>query len=212
VKAASGFDAVLARAREEHSRLVEAFLLRHGRDLEQLAGWIDESLAAGGKVLFFGNGGSAADAQHLAAEFVNRYDRDRPALAAIALATDGSILTSVGNDSDFGAIFARQVEALGRAGDVAIGITTSGSSPNVLEGLRAARRAGARCVGLLGRDGGAAARECDLALIVPGTTTARIQEVHILAGHVVCEWVEELVQARARKAPAAPSSSSAEGR
>jgi D-sedoheptulose 7-phosphate isomerase len=211
VTAADGIEALVARARAEHARLVDAFLDRHARDLEQLAGWIVASLAAGGKVLFFGNGGSAADAQHLAAEFVNRYDRDRPALAAVALATDGSILTSIGNDAEFATIFARQIEALGRPGDIAIGITTSGGSPNVIAGLRAARRIGAKTAALLGRDGGAAAAECDLALIVPGATTARIQEVHILAGHLVCECVEEKIQASAGKTPAAPTSSS-EGR
>jgi D-sedoheptulose 7-phosphate isomerase len=195
------FRKIVEEAREEHHLTVDAFLDRHAADLTTLARWCTNSLQSGGKILLFGNGGSAADAQHLAAEFVNRFDRDRPAFAAIALATDGSILTSIGNDASFEAIFARQVEALGRSGDVAIGITTSGASPNVLAGLRAARRLGLRCAGLLGRDGGAAAREVDLALVVPGRTTARIQEAHILAGHLLCRLVEEMIAAGASALP-----------
>lgn len=182
-----------AAQRDEHHRLVDEFLERHARDLARLATWCADALRAKGKILFFGNGGSAADAQHLAAEFVNRYDRDRAALGAIALATDGSILTSVGNDSDFRQVFARQIEALGRPGDVAIGITTSGRSANVLAGLRAARSIGLKTAALLGRDGGEARSLADLALVVPGERTARIQEVHILAGHLLCERVEELL-------------------
>jgi len=186
---------IVDEARLDHHRTVDAFLDRHASDLLILAGWCADALRAQGKILLFGNGGSAADAQHLAAEFVNRFDRDRPALAAIALATDGSVLTSIGNDASFEAVFARQIEALGRPGDIAIGITTSGGSPNVIAGLRAARRLGMRCAGLLGRDGGAAAREVELPLTVPCATTARIQEAHILAGHLVCRLVEEMLAA-----------------
>ena len=187
------FRQIVEAARSEHHRVVDAFLDRHAADLLTLARWCTDALRAGGKILLFGNGGSAADAQHLAAEFVNRFDRDRPALAAIALATDGSVLTSIGNDASFEAVFARQIEALGRPGDVAIGITTSGNSPNVLAGLRTARRLGLKTASLLGRDGGAAASAADLRLIVPGEATARIQEVHILAGHLLCRFVEELL-------------------
>jgi D-sedoheptulose 7-phosphate isomerase len=192
------FERIVEEARAEHHRLVDAFLDRHAADLGRLAEWCAEALLRGGKVLFFGNGGSAADAQHLAAEFVNRFDRERRGLAAIALATDGSVLTSIGNDSAFDAIFARQIEALGRPGDVAIGITTSGNSPNVLAALRTARVAGVRSGALLGRDGGKAAAEADLALVVPGQVTARIQEVHILAGHLLCRRVEDLIERAAR--------------
>ena len=188
------FAQVVVEARREHHRLVDAFLDRHQRDLACLADWCCAALRERGKLLFFGNGGSAADAQHLAAEFVNRFDRERPALGAIALATDGSILTSIGNDSEFTQLFSRQVEALGQAGDVAIALTTSGDSPNVLAGLRAARRIGLRTAAFLGRDGGAARNETDLALVVPGSETARIQEVHILAGHLLCRRVEDLLQ------------------
>ncbi len=187
------FSEIVATARREHHRLVDAFLDRHVEDIDRLARWCAECLRSGGKLLLFGNGGSAADAQHLAAEFVNRFDRDRPALAAIALATDGSVLTSVGNDEDFRAVFSRQIDALARAGDVVIGISTSGRSPNVVLALRAARRIGARTAALLGRNGGQAAGEADLALIVPGAETARIQEVHILAGHLLCRRIEDLL-------------------
>lgn len=191
----SDFRAVIEQAREDHHRLVDAFLERHAGDLEELAARCAASLAGGGKILLFGNGGSAADAQHIAAEFVNRFDRDRPALGAVALTTDSSALTSIGNDSDFRQIFARQVEALGRPGDIAVGITTSGNSPNVVEGLRSARAGGLRTVALSGRDGGEVAGEAELCLTVPGEVTARIQEVHILAGHLLCLLVEEITSA-----------------
>ena len=189
----SDFARFVQGARREHHRLLDAFLERHLADLEAWAEWTVACLRAGGKILLFGNGGSASDAQHLAAEFVNRFDRERPALAAVALTTDTSALTSIGNDSEFRFVFSRQVEALGRPGDVAVGITTSGGSPNVLEALRAASRGGLRTVALTGRDGGDAARAADLPLVVPGDDTARIQEVHIVAGHLMCRWVEDLL-------------------
>lgn len=188
------FAELVAETRREHHRLVDAFLDRHASDLELLAGWCSAALEARGKLMFFGNGGSACDAQHLAAEFVNRFDRERPALAAVALTTDGAILTSVGNDSCFELVFARQVEALGRPGDVAVGLSTSGRSPNVVRALQAARQAGLRTAALLGAGGGDAAREADLALIVPGNDTPRIQEVHALAGHLLCRRVEDLLE------------------
>ena len=187
------FREIVEEARQEHHRLVDAFLDRHAEDLALLGSWCAEALRGGGKVLFFGNGGSAADAQHLAAEFVNRFDRERPALAALALATDGSVLTSIANDAEFREVFARQIQALGRPGDVAIAITTSGASPNVLAALRVARAGGLRTAALLGRDGGPARSEADLALVVPGRETARIQEVHILAGHLLCRSVEDRI-------------------
>lgn len=187
-------DPLLRAARDEHHRLVDAFLERNGGHLIRLAERCAESLSSGGKILLFGNGGSAADAQHLAAEFVNRFDRERPGLAAIALTTDGSILTSVPNDAEFAAVFARQVEALGRAGDVAIGITTSGHSPNVVRALREASAAGLHAAVFSGRDGGPAAAEADVALVVPGDETARIQEVHIFAGHLLCRLVEDRLE------------------
>ena len=148
-------------------------------------------LRAGGKLLFFGNGGSAADAQHLAAEFVGRFVRERAGLPAIALTTDSSILTAVGNDYGFDRVFARQLEALGRAGDVAIGISTSGNSPNVLEGIKAAKRQRLTTIGLSGKDGGILAKEADLTITISSTSTARIQECHIAVGHLLCELTEE---------------------
>jgi D-sedoheptulose 7-phosphate isomerase len=146
--------------------------------------------ASGGKVLIFGNGGSAADAQHMAAELVNRFQKERKALAALALSTDTSILTSIGNDYTFDRVFDRQVEALGRPGDVALGITTSGNSANVVRALEAARGCGMVTVALTGRDGGAAGRIADIHVNVPDESTARVQEVHGTLIHVICELVE----------------------
>jgi D-sedoheptulose 7-phosphate isomerase len=137
-----------------------------------------------------GNGGSAADCQHLAAELVGRFERDRPGLASIALTTDTSILTSVGNDLGFERIFARQVEALGRPGDLLIGLSTSGNSRNVLAALEVGRGMGLRCAGLSGGSGGRLVTATDLCLSVPSGITARIQEAHILIGHMVCDLVE----------------------
>jgi D-sedoheptulose 7-phosphate isomerase len=148
------------------------------------------SLRQGGKILFFGNGGSAADAQHLAAELVVRYRVNRKAIAAIALTTDTSILTACSNDFSYEEIFSRQVEALGRPGDVAIGITTSGNSPNVLTALAVARDMGLVAAGFAGRDGGKMVGVADPLLIVPSNVTARIQEMHILIGHALCDQVE----------------------
>ncbi|CAA7613491.1 Phosphoheptose isomerase [Candidatus Terasakiella magnetica] len=149
-----------------------------------------KSLNAGGKILFFGNGGSAADAQHLAAELVVRYRVNRKALAAAALTTDTSTLTACANDFSFEEIFSRQIEALGRPGDVAIGITTSGSSPNVLTALAVARDMGLVAAGFAGRDGGKMVGLAEPLLIVPSTVTARIQEMHILIGHALCDRIE----------------------
>jgi D-sedoheptulose 7-phosphate isomerase len=149
---------------------------------------------SGGKLLLFGNGGSAADAQHLAAEFVGRFVRERGGLAAVALTTDSSILTAVGNDYGFDQIFARQIQALARPGDVVVAISTSGNSPNILEGVRAARKANAKTIGLSGRGGGALATEADLAITIASSNTARIQECHIAVGHLLCELTDEGLQ------------------
>ena len=152
--------------------------------------WV-EALASRRKVLFAGTGGSAADAQHLAAELVSRFERDRPGLAGIALTTDTSALTAIGNDYGFERLFARQVEALGAPGDVLVAISTSGRSPNVLAALAAARERGLRTIGLTGAAGDAMAPLCDLLLRVPARETPRIQEAHITIGHIVCGLVEE---------------------
>ena len=148
------------------------------------------ALRAGGKLLVFGNGGSAADAQHVAAELVGRFQRDRMALAVVALTTDSSVLTSIGNDMAYDRIFARQIEALGRPGDVALGISTSGASPNVIAGLEAARELGVRTIALTGRDGGEVGRTSEIHINVPAESTARTQEVHRTLLHVVCDLVE----------------------
>jgi len=149
-----------------------------------------DSIKSGGKVLVFGNGGSAADAQHIAAELVNKLTFDRPPIAAVALTTDTSILTSVGNDSTFDDLFARQVRALGRRGDVSLAISTSGNSPNVLRAVEASRELGIKTLALAGRDGGKLADAVDVALIVRADSTQRIQETHITIGHILCEIVE----------------------
>jgi D-sedoheptulose 7-phosphate isomerase len=147
-------------------------------------------LESGGRLLIFGNGGSAADAQHVAAELVGRFLRVRRALAAIALTTDPSVMTAVANDMGFDHVFARQIEALGRPGDVACGISTSGESENVRLGLETARRMGLTTIALTGGDGGAVGREADIHIIVPSTSTPRIQEVHRTLLHAICDLVE----------------------
>ena len=161
----------LERALQEFLRKSEAGILRAARETAA-------SLSRGGKVLFFGNGGSAAEAQHLSAELVNRMTRDRPALAAMALSTDTS---------------ARQLEALGRSGDVAVALSTSGNSPSILRGLEAAKRGGMLTVALLGRDGGLAGKLAEIPLVVETPVTARIQEVHLFTGHLFCEAVEAIL-------------------
>ena len=149
-----------------------------------------QCLRNGGKVLLCGNGGSAADCQHIAAELTGRFIDDRPPLAAIALSTDTSALTCIGNDYSFAEVFARQVRALGRAGDCLIAISTSGNSANVLKAVADAKKVGIRTIGLTGRDGGALRYETDICIVVPSTVTARIQEAHILIGHTMCGAVE----------------------
>ena len=157
---------------------------------ERLLSLSIEAIQGGGKLLFFGNGGSAADAQHLATELSVRYVDDRPPIAAIALATDGSALTAIGNDMGFEALFSRQIEALGRPGDVAIGISTSGRSRNVIRGLEQARAQGLVAAAFSGRDGGDLVGLAEPLLIVPATVTARIQEMHITLGHTLCDGLE----------------------
>jgi D-sedoheptulose 7-phosphate isomerase len=164
-----------------------------GEQVAAAARMLAETLTLGGKILLFGNGGSAADAQHLAAEFVNRFQVERPPLAAVALTTDTSILTAVANDYDFREVFAKQVRALGRPGDAAVGLSTSGHSPNVVAGLQVARERGLATLAFSGGDGGPVARAAELAVIVPSRNTPRIQEVHITIGHVLCDLVDFLL-------------------
>lgn len=167
------------------------FLQESGEAVVAVVDEIVTSLQGGGKLLFFGNGGSAADAQHLAAEFVNRYLIERPPLPAIALTTDTSALTSILNDYGAEVIFAKQIQALGRKGDVAIAISTSGNSANILRGIDACREIGIRTIGFTGGTGGAMAARVDHLLCVSATrSTPRIQEVHILIGHTICELVD----------------------
>jgi len=166
------------------------FFADHDGDVRRAAQWIEESLRRGGRLLAFGNGGSAADAQHLAGELAGHFKRDRRALAAVALSTDSSVLTCIANDYGFDAVFARQIEALGAPGDVAWAISTSGNSPNVLRAVETARAKGLLVIGLTGGDGGKLAPQCDLALIVPTPETALIQEIHAAILHVVCELLD----------------------
>jgi D-sedoheptulose 7-phosphate isomerase len=178
---------------DEHIRLAA-----HCRDhlmpaIEKIADLLLRQFTAGGKVMLCGNGGSAADAQHLAAELVARFERERRALPALALTTDTSVLTAISNDSSFVDVFARQVEAFGRPGDVLIGISTSGNSKNVLAAVQRAKAIGCITIGFAGNDGGALARLSDQALIIPSQNTARIQEMHILVGHILCGLLEAAV-------------------
>jgi len=175
---------------QESLRVKERFFQENADAIAEIALLIEETFRQGKKILIFGNGGSAADAQHIAAEFVNRFLFDRAPLPAIALTTDSSIVTSIGNDADFSLIFARQIEALGRTGDIAWGITTSGRSPNVIEGFRKAKEMGMITIAFTGNDGGEALRMADQGLNVASTSTPRVQEAHITASHIICELVE----------------------
>lgn len=168
-------------------------------DIERCVQTLLEVLQSGGKILTMGNGGSAADAQHLAAEFVGRFRIERKALPAIALTTDTSVLTAIGNDYGFDEIFKRQIEALADAGDVVIGISTSGHSVNVEKAMRAARETGCRTIGLLGRDGGRIAPLCDIELTVNAQQTPHIQEAHLVIIHILCELVEQALFANSEK-------------
>ncbi len=175
----------------ESARVKVEFAERSSEAIGAAAELIAQGFKAGRKLLLFGNGGSAADAHHIAAEFVNRFQMERPGLPAIALTTDSSILTSIGNDSDFAEIFARQVKALGQEGDVAIAISTSGASANVIRGVEAAKEIQMQVIGFTGRDGGKLAELCDIPLIVPSDSVSHIQESHITLGHVICELVDQ---------------------
>jgi D-sedoheptulose 7-phosphate isomerase len=178
----SEFDEHLAVASASRAALRESF--------DSILSACEQSIRNGGKLLFFGNGGSAADAQHLATELTIRYRRDRAPIAAIALTTDTSALTAAGNDLGFDRIFARQVEALGRPGDVAIGITTSGKSANVLAAFETCKRIGITTIAFTGGTGGSAVSLADISLVVPSSTTARIQEMHITLGQMLCGGLE----------------------
>jgi D-sedoheptulose 7-phosphate isomerase len=160
------------------------------RSIREAAAVCSKSLKKGNKIIFAGNGGSAADAQHLAGELVNRFGFERPGLAAIAITTDTSVITSISNDYGFDKLFARQLEAIGKKGDVLISLSTSGNSVNIIEGIKEAKKAGIFTIGFTGKTGGKMGRLCDLTVKVPSEETPRIQEVHILIGHIICSSVE----------------------
>ncbi len=183
-------DELLQSVLDDHQRVAQATPAAVRDSFARLVSLSAHALRGGNKLMFFGNGGSAADAQHLAAELTVRFDRDRPPISAIALTTDTSALTAIGNDLGFDRLFARQIEALGRAGDVAVGITTSGRSRNVILGLQAARERGLVAAALAGGDGGELPGLADPLLIVPSQDTARIQERHITLGHALCAALE----------------------
>jgi D-sedoheptulose 7-phosphate isomerase len=159
-------------------------------DVNRVCQVISAAVKDGGKIMLCGNGGSAADSQHIAAEFIGRFTQDREPIAALALTTDTSVLTCVGNDYAFDQIFARQVKGLGRQGDVLMAISTSGHSANVINAVKQAKLLGITTIGLLGKDGGQLAKDCDLSLVIAHQQTARIQEMHILIGHIICHSVE----------------------
>lgn len=179
--------------RIEDSIAVKQQLLSYTGICAQVAEKLIRAFKRGKKVLLFGNGGSAADAQHIAAEFVGRFYLDRPALPALALTVNTSSLTAIGNDYTYDQIFSRQIEAFGQAGDIAIGISTSGNSLNVLEALRVAKRKDMVAVALTGEGGGQLKAEADYCICVPSTDTPRIQEAHILVGHILSELVEQTI-------------------
>ncbi|MBM3542855.1 MAG: SIS domain-containing protein [Alphaproteobacteria bacterium] len=179
-----------AREFDEHAAVADATRTALGTGFAaMLEAWV-ACIRGGGKILFFGNGGSAADAQHLATELTVRFIKDRPAIAALALTTDTSTLTAIGNDLGFDQAFARQIEALGKSGDVAVAISTSGKSPNILAGLKAAHAKGLVATALGGKGGGDMVGLADPLLVVPSDTTARIQEMHIAIGHMLCGALE----------------------
>ena len=183
----------IIRIFQESADLKLRFIQQNAEVLKQVVKIVVAAFKAGNKVLLFGNGGSAADAQHIAAEFINRFLIERPPLPAIALTTDTSILTSISNDYGYVDSFSKQIKALGREGDVAIGISTSGSAANVLKAVKVAGEMGLKTVGLTGMDGGELAKIVDLAIVVNSQVTPRIQEVHITIGHVLCEMVDRML-------------------
>ncbi len=184
------------KAFDESAEVKRRFVREHTDRIVEVARLIARAFKEGHKVLLFGNGGSSTDASHIAAEFVGRYHRDRSPLPAIALGTDMAALTCIANDYEYAEIFARQVRAHGQKGDIAIAISTSGNSPNVLRGVEAAREIGLITVGWTGGKGGKLVSLVDHCFIVPSTVTARIQESHLTLGHVLCELIEEDVFAK----------------
>jgi len=175
----------------ESIQIKEELLRSYISQIKEMSELMIEALRKNGKVMLFGNGGSAADSQHIAAELVGRFKKDRTPMAAIALTTNTSVLTSLANDYGYEVVFAKQVEALGQKNDIAIGISTSGKAKNVALGIKQAKKMGIRTVALTGGDGGEIAKLADTSLVVPSAVTARVQETHITIGHIICELVEQ---------------------
>jgi D-sedoheptulose 7-phosphate isomerase len=186
----AALDAFLSAEAGEHRESFESCMAGLQAPFAQTLALWESAIRRGGKLLIFGNGGSAGNAQHIAAELVIRYKTDRAAIAAVALTVDVSTLTAAGNDMGFDAVFSRQVQGLGRPGDVAVGLSTSGRSPNVLAALREARARNLATTGLIGADGGPMRALCDAAIVVPSTVTARVQEMHLLISHMLCKALE----------------------
>jgi D-sedoheptulose 7-phosphate isomerase len=183
----------ILKAIEDHEKVLAAVRELLVPEISRVAQCLIESIEGGRTIFWCGNGGSAADAQHIAAEFVNRFLIERPPLPAIALTTDTSILTSISNDYGYADCFAKQIKALGKGGDVAIGISTSGAAANVIKAVKVAREMGLKTVGLAGGDGGQLAKLADIALVVDAPSVPRIQEVHITIGHVLCDMVDRML-------------------
>lgn len=181
----------ITRQLQEHQQLFHILETELTLPITRLAERLIETFRIGNKLLIMGNGGSAADAQHFAGEIVSRFRMERPGLPAIALSTDTSIITAIGNDYGFERIFSRQIEALATPGDAVIGISTSGNSPNVRKALEAAQQAGCTTIGLLGKDGGSIKALCDIPLIIPSNDTPRVQEAHIAIIHILCDLIEQ---------------------
>ncbi len=182
---------IIERHFAEHREVIEKVLYENRDSIAGIAALLVRTLAAGGCIFWAGNGGSAADSQHLAAELVGRFKKNRRALRSVALTTDSSVLTCVANDYSYEDIFSRQVEALGRPGDVLVGISTSGNSENIIRAVRMAKELGMTTVSLLGKGGGKSKELADQTLVVGSDSTARIQESHILIGHILCDLIEQ---------------------
>ncbi|MDW8205094.1 MAG: D-sedoheptulose 7-phosphate isomerase [Cytophagales bacterium] len=187
------FQTLVAQELQAHAETIAKVQASLSADIQRAAEMLADTILSGCKILLFGNGGSAADAQHIAAELTGRFVKERRALPAIALTTDTSALTAISNDYGYDYVFARQVEALAQAGDLLIGISTSGNSPSVLQALEKGRAMGCRTIALTGKDGGKASQYADLNVVVPSQVTARIQEMHILIGHIWCSALESVV-------------------
>ncbi len=174
-----------------HRETIDSVIDLLQNDIELACKLVVETIKTGNKILLFGNGGSAGDAQHIAAEFTGRYKTERKALPAIALTTDTSAITAIANDYGYDRVFDRQIEALANKGDLLIGISTSGNSTNVLRGFEIGKALGCKSIGLTGKNGGKFAGNCNLNIVVPSNDTARIQEMHILIGHIICQIVDD---------------------